>query len=174
MSDKLTPEEMAKVKAKYPVSSHVETLSLGGDFVRKTTGMTVDPCGPTPVHTPIAQGTIYGSATDLRRARKERGRANLLPRNAGSIAELERTAWNAALVKARAQTALGQRFLVRVTSIRKRLLDEDNLCEKYHVDLLRYSGVLPADDPSQTHIEVCQRKADPGEGEHVIIEVFKI
>jgi hypothetical protein len=50
------------------------------------------------------------------------------------------------------------RFLVRVTSFRRRLLDEDNLCEKYVVDCCRYAGFLPGDAPSTTHIETRQEK----------------
>ena len=48
------------------------------------------------------------------------------------------------------------RFLVRVTSFRRRLLDEDNLCEKYVVDCCRYAGLLPADDAGAAKIEVSQ------------------
>ena len=67
-----------------------------------------------------------------------------------------------------------QRFLVRVTSVRKRLLDEDNLCEKYHVDLCRYAGIVPNDSPDKTKIEVSQRKAKKGEEERTVIEVEEI
>jgi len=67
-----------------------------------------------------------------------------------------------------------QRFLVRVTSIRKRLLDEDNLAEKFHVDLCRYAGVIPGDEADKTKIEVCQRKAKKGEEERTVIEVEEI
>ena len=48
--------------------------------------------------------------------------------------------------------------LVRFTSYRVRLLDEDNLCPKYHCDSLRYAGVLLGDDPSQARIETRQQK----------------
>ena len=63
-------------------------------------------------------------------------------------------------------------ILVRVESVRRRLLDQDNLCEKYHVDLCRYAGVIPGDAPEQVNIEVRQRKAAKGEEEHTIIEVL--
>ena len=64
-----------------------------------------------------------------------------------------------------------ERILVRVTSIRNRLLDEDNLCEKYHVDLCRYAGALPDDTPDKVKIEVCQRKAAKGERERTEIVI---
>lgn len=74
-----------------------------------------------------------------------------------------------------AQKVQGQpdaRILVRVTSVRRRLLDEDNLCEKFHVDLCRYAGVIPDDAPDRVKIEVTQRKAQPKEEEHTLIEIL--
>lgn len=176
MNDKLTPEELAKVQAKYPVSKAVATLSLGGE-VPNASGMIPQPCGCGPVNTGRSvQGIPFNEprATHLRRARKERGKANLLPNDFRQTALMERTARYAALVTAQAQRWGSKRFLVRVTSIRKNLLDEDNLCEKYHVDCLRYAGIIPSDDPGKATIEVRQRKADPGAEEQTIIEVFEI
>lgn len=63
------------------------------------------------------------------------------------------------------------RFLVRVTSVRTRLVDEDNLCEKYVVDCCRYAGLIPEDCPGRTKIEVAQRKAEKGEEPHTEIEI---
>ena len=87
---------------------------------------------------------------------------------------MERDTRNAALEPDEVQGGTRQSILVRVTSIRKRLLDEDNLCEKYHVDLCRYAGVISGDEAGQTKIEVAQRKAAKGETEKTIIEVFAI
>lgn len=64
-----------------------------------------------------------------------------------------------------------KRVLVRVTSFRKRLLDEDNLCEKFHVDCLRYSGLIEGDDPQRTKIEVRQVKSKT---EYIEIEIEEI
>lgn len=50
------------------------------------------------------------------------------------------------------------KYFVRVVSFRVHLLDEDNLCEKYHVDALRYSGLLPSDAPDQCRIITTQEK----------------
>ena len=69
------------------------------------------------------------------------------------------------------QKADTKRVSVRVTSVRKRLLDEDNLCEKYHVDCCRYAGLLSGDEPGKTSIKATQRKAGKGEKEHTIIEI---
>lgn len=91
-----------------------------------------------------------------------------------TVAELECDSGDAALGEVQVQKGTGRKFLVRVTSVRKRLLDEDNLCEKYHVDLCRYAGVLPDDAPGETRIEVCQEKAGKEAAEETKIEVFEI
>ena len=64
------------------------------------------------------------------------------------------------------------RFLIRVTAFRVRLLDEDNLCEKYHVDCCRYAGLIPDDNPGQTKIETGQIKVAKKDQERVLIEIF--
>ena len=64
------------------------------------------------------------------------------------------------------------RFLVRIVTVRKRLLDEDNICEKFAVDQLRYFGLIPNDNPAVTKIEVSQRKCRDGEPEHVEVEIL--
>jgi hypothetical protein len=66
------------------------------------------------------------------------------------------------------------RFLVRVVSYRKRLLDEDNLCEKAIVDCLRYARIVPGDAPGTTRIETTQKKVGKGEAEKTLIEIYEI
>jgi hypothetical protein len=90
---------------------------------------------------------------------------------AGKTAKLERNSGNGSLAKSEAEKGNSERVLVRVTSVRKRLIDEDNLAEKYHVDCCRYAGLIHGDEPSKTKIEVCQRKAAKDEAEHTIIEI---
>lgn len=58
--------------------------------------------------------------------------------------------------------------------MRVRLLDEDNLCEKYHVDCCRYAGLIPDDAPSQVRIQTLQRKARRGEAEHTQVEIYQL
>lgn len=70
------------------------------------------------------------------------------------------------------QKGISRRVLVRVTAFRHRLLDEDNGCCKFHVDLCRYSGIISSDAPGTTKIEVAQVKVGKGEREFVRIEVF--
>jgi len=98
---------------------------------------------------------------------------DLLSRNTSQVAVVERDSRDAPLEKKEVQGRVSERVLVRITSVRKRLIDEDNLCEKYHVDLCRYAGIISGDEASKTKIETTQRKAQKGEEEKVIIEVYQ-
>lgn len=62
--------------------------------------------------------------------------------------------------------------VVRVTSYAVRLCDEDNLCEKYHVDSCRYAGLLPSDSPDKAHIVTTQKKVDKKSQEKTLIEII--
>jgi len=100
---------------------------------------------------------------------------DFLARNTGKTSKLERDSGDAPLEKKKVQRPASQRFLIRVTSIRKRLIDEDNLCEKYAVDLCRYaSGGAFGDEAGETKIETTQRKAEKGEEEKVIIQIYEL
>jgi hypothetical protein len=95
-------------------------------------------------------------------------------RGRGQIAELERSVRHGTMGAVQVQAEAPRNVLVRVTAFRRRLLDEDNLCEKYHVDCCRYAGVIHGDSPATTKIEVCQKKVGSKEREYVQIEIFKI
>lgn len=99
---------------------------------------------------------------------------DLLRRNSGQAAKLERDPRDGAVGKVQVQERVGGRVLVRVTAYRNRLLDEDNLCEKYHVDLCRYAGIISGDEAGKTKIETGQVKTVHGEKERVLIEVFQL
>lgn len=88
--------------------------------------------------------------------------------------KLECSSGDGALAKSKVKKGDSRRFLVRVTSYRRRLLDEDNLCEKYHVDLCRYAGCVPSDAPGQTKIEVSQVKVKTKEEERTEVMVDEI
>jgi len=64
------------------------------------------------------------------------------------------------------------RIRVIIESRRVRLLDEDNLCGKYFVDLLRYAGVLPTDAPGVVGIKIFQTRVSSKEEEETVVEVF--
>lgn len=87
---------------------------------------------------------------------------------------LERPARNGALGKGKGKKDHPRRVLVRVTSFRRRLLDEDNLCEKFHVDCCRYAGILLGDAPGQAKIEACQQKVKTSEEEGTLVEIFPL
>lgn len=86
---------------------------------------------------------------------------------------MERHPCHEPLEAVQAQAPDTGRILVRVTSFRRRLLDEDNLAEKYFVDCCRYAGLIASDAPDKTSIEVRQVKVKAGE-EGTLIEVEPI
>ena len=87
-------------------------------------------------------------------------------------AELEPGAGHEPLAAVEVQAKAGPRFLVRVKSFRRRLLDEDNLMEKWTVDTLRNACVVPDDAPGTAHIEVSQEKVGSKDEERILVEVF--
>lgn len=96
---------------------------------------------------------------------------NLLARNTRKAPKLERGSGDAPLGAKKVQGRNCPEFFVRITSVRKRLIDEDNLCEKYHVDLCRYAGVISGDEAGKTKIETTQCKVEKGGEEKILIEV---
>lgn len=109
-------------------------------------------------------------------AAEDAGRAarHLPPDPAGAVAVVECHSWNAPLAAQEVEGPTGARFRVCIGSRRKRLIDQDNLCEKYLVDLLRYGGVIPDDAPDQCTIEVRQTKCRKGEPEEITVEVTEL
>lgn len=87
---------------------------------------------------------------------------------------MERTTRHAALPARQAKARDTKRYVIRIVSVRTRLLDMDNLAEKYCVDFLRYCGAIPTDAPSTTEITCTQRKAGKEESEHTEIVVLRI
>lgn len=116
----------------------------------------------------------HASSAFIRANADQTGRTDFQPGGGRTPAELERSPGNGNLGAVQVQAKAGQRFFVRIKTFRKRLLDEDNLCCKYYVDLLRYSSVIPSDAPGTAKIEVSQEKIGSKERERVLIEVFKI
>ena len=79
---------------------------------------------------------------------------------------------NGRVGKDKVQKRDDRKFLVIVTAFRRRWLDDDNPCEKYLVDLCRYSGIVPDDARKGTRIKTRQEIVGKGEREYVKIEVF--
>ena len=61
---------------------------------------------------------------------------------------------------------------VTVSSYRVRLLDQDNVCVKYHVDGLRYAGVIRDDTTNDIELFVRQYKVKTRQEERTEIEVI--
>ncbi len=85
--------------------------------------------------------------------------------------QLERPVQHDALAAPQVKGPDTAKFLVRVTSFRRRLLDEDNLAVKFHVDCCRYAGLIPSDAPSQTHVEARQEKVKDKDSERTEITI---
>lgn len=94
--------------------------------------------------------------------------------HATDSAELERHAGNAALGEGQTKERDTASRLVRITSRRRRLIDEDNLCAKLAVDCMRYAGLLHGDEPGKTHIECRQEKVGKEGREETLIEIFDL
>jgi hypothetical protein len=92
-------------------------------------------------------------------------------RDEGGTAKPERSAANPLEQTAEDEARDSRKFIVRVASYRCRLLDEDNLVAKYHVDGCRYAGLLPSDAPGRAHIQVTQIKVGTREEEHTRIVI---
>ena len=89
----------------------------------------------------------------------------------GANAIMEQATQHDVAPKAQVKKRDRRKFLVRVTSFRYRLLDEDNICEKYHVDLCRYAGCISGDSPAQTRIVTTQKKISKEEAQYTLIEI---
>lgn len=66
------------------------------------------------------------------------------------------------------------RWFVHITDYRERLIDEDNLCEKYIVDCLRYCGKIPQDDPATCKIYTTQRKVTNPKDVGIHVEIIEL
>lgn len=97
--------------------------------------------------------------------------ASLIAANTGKDAVVERPPSNAALGASKGKEADSGRVHIRFVSVRKRLLDPDNISEKWTLDALRFAGIIRGDEPEKITLETTQRKAAKGEEEHTQIEI---
>ena len=93
---------------------------------------------------------------------------------AGPTPIVERAARPRPLAKKKPQAGGAAKFLVRVTSRRVRLLDEDNLAEKWFVDCCRYAGLIPDDSAAKARIVTTQEKVRSAADECTVIEISEI
>lgn len=88
--------------------------------------------------------------------------------------KLERDPRTPTLRKGQKKARDSKRYVVRIVSFRTRLLDVDNLCEKFAVDFLRYCGAIPSDAPATTQITIEQKKTGKEEEDRDEITVIRI
>ena len=81
------------------------------------------------------------------------------------LPELERHLSPRPLATHEGEEADSSRIHLRIVSIRKRLLDPDNLSPKWIIDCLRYSKIIRGDEPDKITLQVEQRKCAKGEAE---------
>ena len=91
--------------------------------------------------------------------------------NQSKSAIVERAAVDESLAQNKNQTRHSRKLAVIVTSFRRRLLDEDNLAGKYHIDALRYAGIIPNDSPDKVTISMRQQKVATEAEERTEIEI---
>lgn len=84
----------------------------------------------------------------------------------------KRSARTRSLATSQAQKGDTRFRIVRVKSFRVRLLDSDNLVPKWHIDSLRYAGILPSDAPDRARIETSQEKVRSKAEERTEIEIL--
>jgi hypothetical protein len=81
---------------------------------------------------------------------------------------------NHTLGKAQDKKVNPRKFLVCIVSVRKRLSDAESLVPKWHVDCLRYAGIIEDDTAELLECRTTQRKCAKGEPEHTEIEVYEL
>lgn len=93
------------------------------------------------------------------------------PNHPRQAPKLESDSGHAPLEAKEVQRPVGQRVLVSIKSYRKRLIDPDNLCTKYHIDLCRYASALSDDTAAHVELKVTQEKVSETEQERTEITI---
>jgi len=75
------------------------------------------------------------------------------------------------LAEAQGEAENPRRISVCITSYRRRLIDPDNLCGKYHLDLCRYAGLIRDDSAKEIDFRITQEKVRTKEEEKTVIEL---
>jgi hypothetical protein len=92
--------------------------------------------------------------------------------NTRTDAELERNLSGSPLGKNQDESGTTTRVHIRFVSVRKRLIDPDNLAEKWLLDCLRNCRAIDGDEPEKITLETTQRKVTKGEAEHTRIDIY--
>lgn len=95
-----------------------------------------------------------------------------MPKTSTNPSIPKRSTRTGTLAKNEKQEGTTGRVHLRITSVRKRLIDPDNLFAKSTIDCLRYSGLLVDDCENQISLEISQKKVAKGEDPHTTIEII--
>jgi len=90
---------------------------------------------------------------------------NHSPHNTHPLPKLERHPRTGPLAKDEGEEGGAGRVHLRIVSIRKRLLDPDNLSVKWFIDCCRYAGIIRGDEHDKITLQIEQRKCAKGEAE---------
>jgi len=89
----------------------------------------------------------------------------------GQIAKLERAIGDEPLAESEGKKEASGRVHFKFISVRKRLIDPDNVSVKWLLDCCRRIGLVKGDEHDKVTIETTQRRANKEEKEHTIIEI---
>jgi hypothetical protein len=124
--------------------------------------------------------TISDLARFKQRRSDAQGRRDVYLAGVGQAPQLEQNPGHPLHGSLQAPAPIRGTNTIRFTSVRKRPLDPDDICEKYVIDVLRRlrdpsdpaACIIPGDAPTQLNVEHFQRKPQPNEGEYFVIEIF--
>jgi hypothetical protein len=120
------------------------------------------------------QSAARGASTGILEKKKAQSHEqDIRTKGSRKASKLECTAGDGTLGQDQGQEGSPERLHIRIESVRKRLLDPDNISEKAILDCLRYVGAIPGDQPDQITLETTQRKCEKGEEEHTLIQIFE-
>jgi hypothetical protein len=95
-----------------------------------------------------------------------------MPKTSTNPPILKRSTRTRALAKDESEKGTTSRVHLRITSVRKRLIDPDNLFAKSTIDCLRYAKLIADDCENQISLEISQKKITKGEDPHTTIEII--
>ena len=97
--------------------------------------------------------------------------ANHNTNDTGKAAKLERIASNEPLASSEGEKEASGRVHFKFVSVRKRLIDPDNVSVKWLLDCCRRIGLVAGDEHDKITLETAQRRANKNEEEHTEVTI---
>ena len=97
--------------------------------------------------------------------------ANHNTNNTGATAKLERIAGDEPLAASKGEKEASGRVHFKFVSVRKRLIDPDNVSVKWLLDCCRRIGLVAGDEHDKITLETAQRRANKNEEEHTEVTI---